>query len=103
MGTDHRRQGDVAVATRRKTAQPKHYRVILYNDDYTTMDFVVHVLQTIFRRSPDEAVEVMLKVHVEGRGIAGTYTHDVAETKVLAVHQAARGAGFPLRADLEEE
>jgi ATP-dependent Clp protease adaptor protein ClpS len=96
-------QGDVAVKADRKTARPKRFRVLLFNDDYTTMEFVVEVLESIFRKSPSEAVQVMLKVHKEGRGIAGLYPKDVAETKVLAVHEAARSAGFPLRAGMEEE
>ena len=96
-------QGDVAVKPDRKTARAKRFRVLLFNDDYTTMDFVVQVLESIFRKSPSEAVQVMLKVHKEGRGIAGVYPRDVAETKILVVHEASRSAGFPLRAGMEEE
>jgi ATP-dependent Clp protease adaptor protein ClpS len=107
VGTDRRNEragdGEVAVAPKRKVATPKRCRVILYNDDYTTQEFVVHLLETLFRKSPAEAMQVMLKVHVEGRGVAGVYPHEVAETKVLRVHESARAAGFPLRADLEDE
>jgi ATP-dependent Clp protease adaptor protein ClpS len=94
--------GESAVLTERKTRTPKQYRVILYNDDYTTMEFVVHILETVFRRSPAEAVQIMLKVHKEGRGIAGVYAREIAETKVLTVHEMAKAEGYPLRADLEE-
>lgn len=100
---ERKRQGDVAVEPKRKTARPKRFRVLLFNDDYTTMEFVVHVLESVFRKSPSEAVQIMLKVHKEGRGIAGIYPKDVAETKILVVHEAARSAGFPLRAGMEEE
>jgi ATP-dependent Clp protease adaptor protein ClpS len=96
-------QGDAATATRETTKRPLRFRVVLYNDDYTTMEFVVTLLESIFRKSPAEAVQVMLKVHKEGRGIAGVYPREVAETKVSAVHEAARHAGYPLRSGMEEE
>jgi ATP-dependent Clp protease adaptor protein ClpS len=91
-----------SVSTREKTQKARRYQVVLLNDDYTTMDFVVMILETIFRQSPAEAVQIMLKVHKEGSGVAGVYPHDVAETKVRAVHEKARAAGFPLRAVIEE-
>src|SRR2546427_3538900 len=94
------RREDLAVATKKKVARPLQYRVVLFNDDYTTMEFVVHILESVFRRSPAEAVQIMLKVHVEGRGVAGLYPRDVAETKVLTVHDLARVAGYPLRAGM---
>ena len=103
MSEKRQGQADVAVAPRRKAARARKFRVLLFNDDYTTMEFVVHVLESIFRKSPDEAVRIMRLVHNEGRGIAGTYPKDVAETKVITVHEAARSAGFPLRAGMEEE
>ena len=91
------------VATREKLARTPRWRVVLLNDDYTTMDFVVQVLEGLFHHSPAEAVQIMMKVHREGRGVAGVFPHEVAETKVLAVHQMARSAGYPLRAQMEEE
>ena len=91
------------VATREKVARTPRWRVVLLNDDYTTMDFVVQVLEGLFHHSPAEAVQIMMKVHKEGRGVAGVFPHEVAETKVLAVHQMARSAGHPLRAQMEEE
>lgn len=96
-------QGQVDVLERKRTKRPKRFKVLLFNDDYTTMEFVVAVLQTIFRLSPSEATQVMLRVHTQGHGVAGVYPHDVAESKVLAVHQRAQSAGYPLRAGMEEE
>lgn len=103
MAGKRQRKEDVATRERPKVARPRRFRVILFNDDYTTQQFVVEILETIFRKSPAEATQIMLKVHREGRGVAGVYPHDVAETKILLVHEAARGAGFPLRAASEEE
>lgn len=97
------KKGGTALKERSRTKRPKRYKVLLYNDDYTTMEFVVAVLQAVFRLGPSEATAVMLKVHEEGRGIAGVYPHEIAESKVLAVHDKARAAGYPLRAGLEEE
>ena len=83
--------------------EPRQYRVLLHNDDYTTMDFVVAVLMRIFRKSELEASRIMMLVHTEGVGLCGVYPAEVAETKVSLVHQAARNAGFPLRCSMEEE
>jgi ATP-dependent Clp protease adaptor protein ClpS len=76
--------------------------VVLLNDDYTTMEFVVHVLETVFDQGPAEAYRVMMNVHVNGKGLAGIYPWELAETKVATVISMAREAGFPLRAELEE-
>ena len=78
------------------------WNVILHNDDYTTMEFVVEVLEEIFHRSPAEAFRIMMKVHQEGEGIAGSYPFEIAETKAEAVHAAAQREGFQLRASVEE-
>ena len=77
--------------------------MILLNDDYTTMDFVVQVLEVVFQRSPAEAYRIMMHVHLNGRGLAGVYPWEIAETKVETVTLMAREAGYPLRAALEEE
>ena len=88
--------------TERKLQKPKMYKVLLHNDDYTTMDFVVYILQTIFHRSEIDAVRIMLHVHKNGVGVAGVYTYEVAETRVAQVEALARGNEFPLRCSIEE-
>jgi len=86
-----------------KKQEPTRYKVILLNDDYTTMDFVVQVLEMVFQRSPAEAYRIMMHVHLNGRGLAGVYPWEIAETKVETVTSMAREAGYPLRAAVEEE
>ena len=78
------------------------YKVLLHNDDYTTMEFVVFVLQGIFHHSEAEAMQIMLHVHKQGIGVAGVYTHEVAESRVAQVEALAREHEFPLRCSLEE-
>jgi ATP-dependent Clp protease adaptor protein ClpS len=96
--------GDLVVErTEKQTREPARFKVLLINDDYTTMDFVVEVLETVFHRTPAEAFRIMMQVHTQGKGLCGVYTFEVAETKVEAVHELARQNGFPLRASLEEE
>ena len=82
--------------------EPSLYKVLLINDDYTTMDFVVSVLETIFKKSPSEAVRIMLKVHNNGRGLCGIFPKQIAEAKIEIVHQRARTEGHPLRCEMEE-
>ena len=93
-----------AVKERVKTEQrePTLYKVVLLNDDYTTMEFVMQVLETVFQKSPAEAYRIMMHVHLNGSGIAGVYPFEVAETKVETVTSLARHAEFPLRAAIEE-
>ena len=93
----------LAVATRQETKAPAMYKVFLLNDDYTTMDFVVCILETIFHKPSAEAVQIMLHVHKKGRGLCGVYTRDIAETKVIAVKEHARQNGFPLTCVMEKE
>lgn len=83
--------------------EPRRYRVMLHNDDYTTMEFVIDILITIFHKSPEQAASIMLAVHEKGLGSCGVYTEEVAETKVTQVHDRARKAGYPLRCSMEEE
>jgi len=94
----------VATKTRteRKLKKPKLYKVLLHNDDYTTMEFVVYILQGIFHHSETDAVQIMLHVHKHGIGVAGVYTYDVAETRVAQVEALAREHEYPLRCTLEE-
>jgi len=82
--------------------EPPYYKVLLHNDDYTTMDFVVKVLMTVFHKSKAEAVQIMLNVHRKGIGVCGVYRAEIAETKVAMVHKMARREGFPLRCSMEE-
>ena len=94
---------DSAVVEKVRTQAPKLFKVIILNDDYTTMEFVVFVLETIFMKSPSEAVQIMLHVHKAGRGVAGIFTKQIAEAKIEKVHHEAKSEGFPLRCLLEEE
>jgi ATP-dependent Clp protease adaptor protein ClpS len=101
-GQQERTDGAVKERVKPEKREPTEYRVILLNDDYTTMEFVMHVLEMTFQKSPAEAYRVMMQVHLNGSGTAGTYPWEVAETKVEAVTSMARAAGFPLRAAIEE-
>ena len=104
MPDQQRRSGsDVREKTRQQLKEPTLYKVILHNDHYTTMEFVVAVLEGVFNKTPAESFRIMMKVHTEGRGLCGLYPHEIAETKVVTVHERAQQAGFPLRASMEEE
>jgi ATP-dependent Clp protease adaptor protein ClpS len=104
MSDQRRDDAGVVTDTRteRKLKRPKMYKVLLHNDDYTTMEFVVYILQNIFRRSETDAVQIMLHVHKNGIGVAGVYTYEVAETRVTQVEALARQHEFPLRCSVEE-
>ena len=99
---DRKTGGQVLERTKPKVKQPELFRVMLHNDDYTTMQFVIEVLEDIFNKSPAEAFRIMMHVHTRGHGMCGSYPYEVAETKVSQVHDRAQGAGFPLRASMEE-
>lgn len=92
----------VATKTRPRTKRPKFYRVLLLNDDFTPQDFVVSVLQQVFNKSQEEAVQVMLHVHHQGVGECGVFPHEVAETKVTRVMDAARKSQHPLQCVMEK-
>jgi len=96
-------QEKIETTDRESLQEPPLYRVLLHNDDYTTMDFVVLVLQTVFHKDTDEATRIMLNVHHQGVGIAGIYTREIGETKVTIVHRMARRNQFPLRCSLEKD
>ncbi len=93
----------IATRDRQQIQEPSLYKVLLHNDDYTTMDFVIMVLETVFNKNNSEATRIMLNVHQQGIGIAGVYTRDIAETKVAVVHDIARKNEFPLKCSLEKE
>jgi ATP-dependent Clp protease adaptor protein ClpS len=93
---------EVLEKPRTKSKRPEMFKVVLLNDDYTTMEFVVLVLQQVFNKPEPEAYRIMMQVHIKGRGICGSYTYEIAETKVATVHEMAQENSFPLRAAIEE-
>lgn len=95
--------GSLEILERVITQRPKLWRVLLLNDNYTPMDFVVGILERIFKKNPSEAVQIMLKVHNEGRALCGIYPKEIAETKVALTHEEARKEGHPLKAVFEPE
>ena len=105
QGSKHKpeHQSELAVIERRQTKQPRRYHVVLHNDDYTTMEFVVHVLVKFFHKDETEATRIMLNVHIAGVGLCGVYTYEIAETKVDTVHTLANEHGFPLKCTMERE
>ncbi|GHA93742.1 ATP-dependent Clp protease adapter protein ClpS [Algimonas arctica] len=102
-GSDDGMERGVATKTREKTKKPSMYRVLLMNDDYTPMEFVISILMGIFKKSQEEATQVMLAVHQTGIGTCGVYTFEVAETKVAQVMDAAKRNMHPLQCTLEKE
>jgi len=99
--TDNDGQSGIAVIKKLKLQRPRMYKVIMHNDDYTTMEFVVLVLQRYFNKSVPEAQVIMLEVHTKGFGICGIYTHEVAESKVAKVIKYARENGHPLKCSID--
>jgi ATP-dependent Clp protease adaptor protein ClpS len=97
------RESGVATRTRAKTQKPSMYRVLILNDDYTPMEFVVYVLERFFNKSRDEATNIMLHVHQHGVGVCGVFTYEVAETKVAQVLDLARRNEHPLQCTMEKE
>ncbi|PID71487.1 MAG: ATP-dependent Clp protease adapter ClpS [Desulfobulbus propionicus] len=96
-------QGDILTEDQDKVQEPPLFRVLLHNDDYTTMDFVVMILETIFNKTTEEATKIMLDVHHQGIGIAGIYTREIGETKIAQVHRLAKKNEFPLKCSLEKD
>ena len=94
---------DESVGVKDRVQRPRRYKVIMHNDDYTPMNFVVQVLEQIFHRSPAESTRIMLTVHRKGNGVAGTYSREVAETKSTKTMQLAREQGYPLLLSTEPE
>ncbi len=107
--SDNQKRGDddhstnIVVKTRPKTRKPSLYKVLMLNDDYTPMEFVVHILERFFGKNREEAEQIMLHVHQRGVGICGIYTYEVAETKVTQVMDFARQHQHPLQCTLEKE
>ena len=97
-GTGH----GVDLEDRQKVEPPKKYKVVLHNDDFTPMDFVVYLLKTFFQKNHNEASKIMLEIHNKGSGICGIFTHEIAETKILKVVNTSRNNGFPLLCTLEK-
>jgi len=100
---DDNLDGSFEEDTQRKTRKPRRYKVLIHNDDYTTMDFVVEVLVRHFRKSPGEATQIMLQVHHQGVGVAGVFPKEMAETKIAEVTDEARALGMPLLLTSEAE
>lgn len=95
-------QGENQTLTADKVQEPDRFKVFLHNDDYTTMNFVVEILQTIFHKNTEEATAIMLHIHEHGIGLCGTFTREVAEAKVRRVHFEAKSAGYPLKCTMEK-
>ncbi len=93
----------VDSGTKEDVKEPPMFRVLLHNDDYTTMEFVVEILMAVFKKSVEEATQIMLNVHRRGIGVCGIYTREIAETKVETVIRLARDNGHPLRCTMEKE
>ncbi|HBH29667.1 MAG: ATP-dependent Clp protease adapter ClpS [Desulfofustis sp. PB-SRB1] len=101
--SDTELHGEVLTDERVETKEPPRFKVLLHNDDYTTMEFVVSILENIFQKTKHEATRIMLNVHNDGVGIAGIYTREICETKITIVHELARKNQFPLRCSMEQE
>jgi ATP-dependent Clp protease adaptor protein ClpS len=96
-------QGSVLTEDIVETKEPPRYKVLLHNDDYTTMEFVVSILENIFQKTRQDATKIMLNVHNDGVGIAGVYTREICETKIAIVHELAKKNQYPLRCSMEKE
>jgi ATP-dependent Clp protease adaptor protein ClpS len=102
-GWDDSPDEQIQLEGQTEVCAPRLYRVVLLNDDYTTMDFVVEILVQVFHKSPAEATKIMLDVHKKGSGVCGVYSYDIAQTKVAQVYRQAKQHSFPLQCSLEPE
>ena len=102
MSIDSEPEGVVLTRSDEEVKEPEEYSVLLLNDDYTTMEFVVSVIMTVFHKPLPEATKIMLDVHKKGKGTVGIYSYDIAVTKINQVHQLARQNGFPLKCTMEK-
>lgn len=100
---EQQREGGLATRTRPRVQRPQRYKVLLFNDDFTPMEFVVAILEQLFGKGPSAATAIMLQIHNSGLGVAGVYVLELAETKVATVHRMAEERGYPLRAGTEKE
>ena len=98
---DPRFDGELLEEVEKELKEPDMYNVVLHNDDYTTREFVVEVLQIVFNKPAIEATKIMLDVHRKGRGVVGIYTWDIAQTKVATVHRMAKEQEYPLKCTIE--
>ncbi len=98
---DPRFDGELLEEVEKELKEPDMYKVVLHNDDYTTKEFVVEVLQTVFHKPAIEATKIMMDVHKRGKGVVGVYTWDIAQTKVAQVHQMAKEREYPLKCSVE--
>lgn len=105
LSNEHENEGDsgIITATKQKVKRPSLFKVLIHNDDYTTMEFVIYILQNLFGKSEDQATAIMLKVHEEGHGVCGIYTYEIAETKAQKVAELAKEEGHPLMCTVEKE
>lgn len=103
MSDKRKEEGESSVLERQKVDKPRKYKVLLLNDHYTTMEFVVLVLKKVFRHSSAQATRVMLHIHNQGVGVAGIYTREVAETRIAQVEAMAAESGHPLQCEMEPE
>ena len=98
-----KKQKDILVKDREKIGRPKKYKVVFYNDDYTPMNLVTLILMEVFNKGKQEAESIMMNVHKRGKGVAGVYSKQIAETKIQTTKMYAREAGYPLHAEAEAE
>lgn len=96
------KKGSTATRDRDEVKEPPLYKVLLHNDDYTSMEFVISILEQIFKKNTSEAAKIMMNVHQDGIGVAGIYTYEICETKAAIVHDLARKSEYPLRCTIEQ-